>query len=318
MPQPKSLDFRLVQRICDLQQALDQALDSLEELQTKVAAQYLVETQLIETEHFANAQQQVITHLQTQLQQKHQWQEQLLQAFVSRAEQWMAEQLEQLERLKLRTQQGEAEIQNYLVRLKKHCQSDSFTTVLTQQPRIELESEIFVARMLTVSLGTQLQAIHQHSQALETLFNHYRAALAQLAGSLIPLDEDLRPTDAEAHNAAMVLTQSQNAQENAVRFELFHELKLKQRRIDLLQTELAQQMHSQTQMKHQCQAIAAERDHYQQQLQAAEVQVTLLQEQILQQASQAGEYEVKVQYWKEQSRRDRPRLQPVPKSNGSA
>ncbi|NJO11770.1 MAG: hypothetical protein HC873_21480, partial [Leptolyngbyaceae cyanobacterium SL_1_1] len=51
----------MVQRICDLQQALDQALDSLENLQIRVATQHLVESQLIKTEHFANAQQQVIT-----------------------------------------------------------------------------------------------------------------------------------------------------------------------------------------------------------------------------------------------------------------
>jgi hypothetical protein len=37
MFQETSLDFKLVQRICLLQQALDQAMDSLDDLQKRVA-----------------------------------------------------------------------------------------------------------------------------------------------------------------------------------------------------------------------------------------------------------------------------------------
>ncbi|NJN02700.1 MAG: hypothetical protein HC816_09635 [Leptolyngbyaceae cyanobacterium RM1_1_2] len=319
MPEPRSLDFRLVQRICDLQQALDQALDSLENLQIRVATQHLVESQLIKTEHFANAQQQVITHLQTQLKRKQQWQQQLLHQFVNQAEQWMEKQQEQLQKLKIRTQQSEIEIQSYLVRLQKHCQSDSFTAILSQRPRVELESEIFVARMLTVSLGTHLQAIQQHTQTLETVFKSYQSALVQLESSLEPsgdLSISASPDEAIAPNQPP--DQPLDAQANTALFELFHDLKLKQRKIDVLEVELARQSRLQIQSKHQCQAIAAERDHYRHQLQQAEAQVAALQEHILQQASQALECEVKIQFWKEQSEGDRPRLPALLKPGSSA
>ncbi|MEB3336549.1 MAG: hypothetical protein VKJ46_03735 [Leptolyngbyaceae bacterium] len=65
--QVRSLDRERVERIANLEQALDQALNSLKELGLQVRDQQILETQLAATEEFSHIQQQAITKLKLQL-----------------------------------------------------------------------------------------------------------------------------------------------------------------------------------------------------------------------------------------------------------
>lgn len=59
-----------LERICQLEKALEQSLNSSNELRQKLKDQYLLEAQLAATEEIANLQQQVITELKHQLAQQ--------------------------------------------------------------------------------------------------------------------------------------------------------------------------------------------------------------------------------------------------------
>jgi chromosome segregation ATPase len=60
-----------LERIGQLEQALEQSLTSLNELKQKLKDQHLLETQLAATEEIANLQQQAITQLKQQVTQRH-------------------------------------------------------------------------------------------------------------------------------------------------------------------------------------------------------------------------------------------------------
>jgi len=332
MAQDGSLDIRLVTRICHLQQALDQALDSLEELRSRVQNQSLLEFQLAETEKFASVQQQAIAQLQNQFEQRSQTQTRTLQDLMLGTEARVQNQQMELERLRVRIQRSQTEIQTYLIRLKQKCQNSTAMPSLlnsSEQHRIDLESEVFVARMLVVSLGSQLEAAWQHIQGLGTLLNQHQTALTQLKHqqqSTHPVrvesdPEGPDPTPESQYqakksplspipvtSASEVVVEGEGISQAPVQIRALEaqsqshgppDLKSTQLRLAETEAELAEQFKSQTRLKHRCQELAVERDHYKQQTQSLQQQNRELQEQVLQQASQAKEYETAVQYWKD-------------------
>ena len=297
MSQEGSLDFRLVKRICHLQEALDQALDSLDDLKARVQDQQLLESQLAKTEKFSNVQQQLINHFKHQLIQKTHRRDQALQELMADLTNLVERQQIELERLHVRVQQGQAEIQNYLVRLKNQYQGSQTTPYSPQQERMDLESEVMVARALTVSLSAQLKIAQQHIQALNAVLNHHQISL----GRIEALVEQWQPPSEESQ----IPSQSNGIQPidtdpKSTPFELLRELKSKQLIVDELETELDKQFKQQTQLGHRCQELAAQRDHYKLLSDDLERQNVEFQEQIFKQTSQAHEYEATIQYWKDQ------------------
>ncbi len=293
MSQPASIDFRLVARVCHLQRALDQALASLQELQAQIQNQQLLESQLAETEKFSNVQQQIIAQLKRQQSEQQQSQSQVLQDFMATTLALANRQKIELERLRIRTQQTHTEIQTYLIRIRQQYQNAPDLVI----PKInvsETEPEVMVARSLVVGLGSQIEAIWHHLQELDNIFNHHEIGLATLEGSLEPPDP-LSQTSANRNltNPSTQLDQTSNT------FALNQKLKSKQLRVEELEAELTEQFKFQTRLKHHCQELAAERDHYKQQIQALEKQKADMQEQILQQASQISEQVAATQYWKD-------------------
>ena len=297
MSQEGSLDFRLVKRICHLQEALDQALESLDELKLRVQDQQLLESQLAKTEKFSNVQQQLINHFKQQLAQKNHWRDQAVQELIANLTDLIERQQIELERLHVRIQQGQTEIQNYLVRLKNHSQRSQTTPYSPQQERMELESEVMVARALTVSLSAQLKTAQAHIQALDAVLNQHQTSLANIEASVERLEP---PSDDYPVVSQPTFIQALDTDPSSTPFELLHELKAKQLIVDELETELDKQFKQQTQLRHRCQELAVQRDYYKRQTDDLEPQNTELQEQILKQASQASEYEATIQYWKEQ------------------
>ena len=297
MSQEGSLDFRLVKRICHLQEALDQALDSLDELKARVQDQQLLESQLAKTEKFSNVQQQLINHFKHQLTQKNHRRDQALQELMVNLTNLIERQQIELERLHVRIQQGQTEIQNYLVRLKNQCQGSQTTPYSPQQERMDLEAEVMVARALTISLSAQLKTAQQHIQALNGVLKHHQISLAKIEASV---EQEETPADESRILSQQQGIHSTDTDPKSTSFELLHELKTKQLIVDELETELDKQFKQQTQLGHRCQELAVQRDHYKLLSDDLERQNAEFQEQILQQASQAHEYEATIQYWKEQ------------------
>ncbi|MGF1519452.1 MAG: hypothetical protein ACFCVB_16850 [Nodosilinea sp.] len=272
MFQESSLDFKLVQRVCLLQQALDQAKTSLEDMQEQVANHDMLQAHLVQTEEYANVQQKIILNLQQQLEAKDQWQNDVLDRIVVGVQALVADQQLELERLRSRIHQGQAEVQDYLVRLKNHYQSLALGRSATTD--LDLNSEVMIARSLTVSLSSQLQAAQQHIQHLDTTLTRHQVTLARmqayvnnggLGGSLpgeTPALDHAPPDLADDPVALKAIIEAQR------------------QKIAELSSELGRQFHQQTSLKYRCQAIAAERDGLKQRAMALSLENEALQEQI--------------------------------------
>ena len=272
MFQESSLDFKLVQRVCLLQQALDQAKNSLEDMQEQVANHDMLQAHLVQTEEYANVQQKIILNLQQQLEAKDQWQHQVLDQIVVGVQALVADQQLELERLRSRIYQGQSEVQDYLVRLKNYYQNLALGRSATTE--LDLNSEVMIARSLTVSLSSQLQAAQQHIQHLDTTLTRHQVTLARmqayvssggLGGPLPGETLALAPARPDLEDDPVALKAIIEAQ---------------RQKIAELSSELGQQFHQQTSLKYRCQEIAAERDGLKQRAVALSLENEALQEQI--------------------------------------
>jgi len=272
MFQESSLDFKLVQRVCLLQQALDQAKNSLEDMQEQVANHDMLQAHLVQTEEYSNVQQKIILNLQQQLEAKDQWQHQVLDQIVVGVQALVADQQLELERLRSRIYQGQSEVQDYLVRLKNYYQNLALGRSATTE--LDLNSEVMIARSLTVSLSSQLQAAQQHIQHLDTTLTRHQVTLARmqayvssggLGGPLPGETLALAPARPDLEDDPVALKAIIEAQ---------------RQKIAELSSELGQQFHQQTSLKYRCQEIAAERDGLKQRAVALSLENEALQEQI--------------------------------------
>lgn len=272
MFQESSLDFKLVQRVCLLQQALDQAKTSLEDMQEQVANHDMLQAHLVQTEEYSNVQQKIILNLQQQLEAKDQWQSDVLDQIVVGVQALVADQQLELERLRSRIHQGQAEVQDYLVRLKNYYQSLALGRAATTE--LDLNSEVMIARSLTVSLSSQLQAAQQHIQHLDTTLTRHQVTLARmqayvnsggLGGPLPSEPLALAPAAPDLEDDPVALKAIVEAQ---------------RQKIAELSSELGHQFQQQTSLKYRCQAIAAERDGLRQRAVALTLENEALQEQI--------------------------------------
>ncbi|MGB3312158.1 MAG: hypothetical protein WBG32_22950 [Nodosilinea sp.] len=275
MFQENSLDFKLVQRVCLLQRALDQAKESLETMQEQVANHEMLQAHLAQTEEYSNVQQKIIVNLKQQLDAKDQWQSQVLEQLVAGVKDLVVNQQLELERLRVRIHQGQAEVQDYLVRLKNYYQSLSMGRLPIHD--LDLNAEVMIARSLTVSLSSKLQAAQQHIQHLDNTLTRHQVTLARMqayingasTGGLI---------DTEAPLALPPDSQTPPDSDDPVALKAI--IAAQQQKIAELSAELGQQFHQQTSLKYRCQAIATERDGLKQQIVALKLENEALQEQI--------------------------------------
>ncbi|MEM9905119.1 MAG: hypothetical protein AAF921_08875 [Cyanobacteria bacterium P01_D01_bin.44] len=271
MPDSGSLDFRLVTRICHLQQALDQALWSLEDLSKKADAREFLEIQLAETEKYANVQHRLIHELQQKLTCAQQQYNQEMQSVSGRVGALLLHQQMELDRLQRRLQQGHTEIQSYLSHLTTRHRTPSTNP---EDERLALQAEVQIARMLTVSLNAQLNAAREHAQAISAMLsqsqNNLKPAATKAAVSIFPL--------IEAHNGPLDNGHLDNGHLDKehlgngdrpmlpTKFAAQPASDSQQARIQALELELAEQFKHQTHLQSRCQRLAAERDFYRDQL----------------------------------------------------
>lgn len=308
----RSLTQEQVNRIRNLEQALDQSLKSLNELRLQVVDQEFLETQLASTEEISNVQQQAITRLKLQLtQQQQDLEAQLaetqerdltLQDLLTTLEELAQAQQSELERLRAQIAHDRVEVQVYQGRLEKRL-GDLQTAFNTQQQRVtELESQALSARVLSASLEVWLEEAQAQVQELaQQLLTDVASPLQKHQTTLERLDIGLRQVRSalqDQHVLGGNLPESQSIHALAHR-PLEQELAIAQGKIEELEIQIAKQLTTEAMLQHACQELEAERDRQQLRLTDLERQTADMQEQILQQAQQASEYETAVQHWKD-------------------
>jgi hypothetical protein len=287
MQQNSSIDFKLVQRVCLLQQALDQALGSLDELKAQVKDKQWIETQLASTEKYANVQQQAIAHLKQQLSQFVEVQNHLLSVMGYRLNELIDSQQIEFSRVNLQFQQGNAEVQTYLQYVGQHHFSASATGDRTSTQHLALEAEVMIARSMVVNLSKHLGLAQQHLEALTTKLNNHHLNLSQIIKTTQSMVADLEAFEDGAENLepshdrterCFVQTSLESELETVVETardedmeteELRDALRREQTRTCELEAVLLEQFQHQTQIRQRYQEVAAERDYYKRELEKA-------------------------------------------------
>lgn len=291
LAQAQTLEHEWVGRIYHLEQALDQALACIEDLKLQVHDQAFLEAQLATTEEFAYVQQQAIACLKLQLSQQRQLieaqasegevRDQAVQSVLSTTESIAQNQQDVLEQLRSRLAQDQAEVYAHRRRLEKQLQDLQIALDSRQQRVLELESESLTSRMTTASLEVQLAAAQQQIRNLCLSLNQHQTSLANL----------------ETQIAASGVTQL--SLEPLMQTELQQELAIAQGKVEELETQLDRLLKQQAIWQQNYQELEGDRSTNQTRVEAMERQAAEMQEQILQQARQAEEYETAVQHWKD-------------------
>ncbi|MEM0982072.1 MAG: hypothetical protein AAGH78_17605 [Cyanobacteria bacterium P01_H01_bin.58] len=275
MYQSNQLDFKLVQRVCLLQQALDQALDSLAEMQGQVKDKHWIETQLANTEQYANTQQQAIQHLKQHVGQFTAIQQQLLGVMLHRLTTMIDQQQTAFSRLQTQIAQGKIELQTYLQYLGTQGSVSEALSDTSPNASLKLEAEVMVARSMTATLSKQFEAAETHLSTLTADLQSHHLTLNQIVQTLQAMLSDLSGVKAPEGSEAPLMTQAYRAScpdhAPAADAEMLQsQLRRQELKTHELEALLVDQFEQHARLKHRIQALAAERDHYKRQLAEAQ------------------------------------------------
>ena len=277
-----------LERIQDLELALDQSISNLNELRLQIIDQRFLEEQLASTEEIANVQQQAINQLKRQFaekqtafeQQIHQAQtrEQDYQKLLGAAETFAQNQQADLERLRSQLSHDRADQpqQTHLI-----SQIDELQAAMqTQQQRVlELEAQELTARSLAANLELNLQEAQKQIRRLYRELNDRHTAINELEARLegdFAIDPSLNFASTQTSDPTQSL-----------------------QRVEELESQVVKQMATQALLQQACQELELDREQSQTRIAELERQAAEMQEQILSQAQQASEYETAVQHWKD-------------------
>ena len=303
LAEAQALDQERLSRIHHLEQALDQAMTSLEEQRLKLKDQEVLEGQLAATEEFASVQQQVIARFKLQLAEQQQaldaqiletqQRDQAIQELLATIETMTRAQQQEIEKIRLRLSQDQQDAQTSRSRVDKQLQDLQAALESRQQRVSSLESETLSARTLTASLQGQLETSQQQIKELSGSLRQYRSSLAQLEAQIeqTHMALEARQTLASSQHPIPAVEPPPIA--------LQQELAGALRQIEALEEQLAQQTLYQTRSQQTQQELTVDRDRLQAREAELEKQTAEMQEQILQQAQQTTEYETGVQYWRD-------------------
>lgn len=249
-------------RIAQLEKALDQALVCLLDLRHKAQDRDILEAHLKMTEQFSHAQHQAIAQLKSQIQQ----QQQTL------------------------TEQTAA-----LATQEQACLAMQAALSANQHQIAELQSQI---EFHQTHLAQLQDALHQAHEQLEAPSHSTQQQLVQVAEG--QLDAAHAALD-EQQNLTLALRRTQTiaAERNMTIATLQKDLAIAQMKAEELETQLSIQIKLQARWQQSAQELEAERDEQHQRIVQLEQETVQMQEQIFQQARQAHEYEAAVQYWKD-------------------
>lgn len=276
-----------IERIQDLELALDQSISNLNELRLQIVNQQFLEEHLASTEEIANVQQQAINQLKRQFaekqaafeQQIHQAQEreQDYQKLLEAAELFAQNQYAELQRLRTQVMPDRSDA---LDQTRLTSQIDDLQVAMqTQQQQVsELESQELTARSLAATLELQLQEAQKQIRRLYRELNDRHTAINELEARL---EGDF--SDQPLSSSASSHLDAQNSLQ----------------KVEELESQLVKQMATQALLQQACQELELDREQNQTRIAELERQAAEMQEQILSQAQQASEYETAVQHWKD-------------------
>ena len=284
MQQSGSLEFKLVQRVCLLQHALDQALNSLNELKTQVQDKHWVESQLASTEKYANVQQQAIAHLKQELAQFANVQHDLLNVIGYRLNELIDQQQQTFNHLSIEFQQSHAELQTYLQYLGRQRSVSSTAEPDTQAYCLTLEAEVRVARSMAVQLSKHLRLAKQHLGSLKGDLGNHHLNLSYMIKTIQSMITELETFDgAQAVRPALPAATTPSGSSAALLSPtevmtavdddaldagaLQSTLRRQNLCIHELQTLLRESAEEKTKLGQRYQEVAAERDYYRRELQ---------------------------------------------------
>lgn len=314
--QARSRSHEQIERIRHLEQALDQSLASLSEMQLQVIDQHLLEAQLASTEDISNIQQQAIVRLRLQLVQQQQaldahltetqGRDRSLQTLLNTMEA-LTQAQQQLTQLQAQIAHDRADVQVYQQRLEAqlgHLQAD----LNAQEPTLALETQSLDARTLTDHLTARLEQAQAQVSELSQILSDRQVALKHLEAELQQVYRTLQEQQAlldslqqsRLFNASALVTVAPATAtlETAVS-AIAPDLAAAYAKIAALEAQAAKQTTAQAMLRHACQELEEERDRQQARTVELENQTTDMQEQILRQAQQASEYETAIQHWKD-------------------
>ncbi len=308
-------------RIRNLEQALDDSLLSLKDLRSQLIEQNFLEEHLAATEEIANVQQQAILNLKQQLQQL---QQKLAQQPVGEDAAALnppntpAEKVAAAGRkTKSRTGSGP----NHAAAQDAEWGDFPILFGAQQQRMAALEAESLSARVFAASLGVWLhQALtevrslaqqvsdrapqfHQLELRLQQALQQTQVTLQRHQGSMA-LEADIAALSRETLEQA-----SASLGDRGAPLPTAEELAIAQAKVEDLETEMARQMSLQTLLQHANRELEQDREQQQARLADLERNTADLQEQVLQQAQQASEYQTAIQHWKDRYVADHSQIQ---------
>lgn len=282
MQQSNSLDFKLVQRVCLLQQALDQALSSLAELKAQVQDKQYVETQLANTEKFANVQQQAIAHLKQELAQFTTIQNDLLSVMGYRLNELIDQQQEALDQLNIQFHQSHAELQAYLQYLGKQRQEYQHLSDDTEACRLAVQAEVMMARSMAVHLSQHLGLAKQYLGQLKSDLGNHHLNLGHIIKTIQAMIAELKSfegseveawTRSDSQPVTLELPSMTNLSELMLSTDdesdltvIRAALRRQDRRSQELEAALLEHLAQKAQLQQRYQQVAAERDYYRKEL----------------------------------------------------
>jgi chromosome segregation ATPase len=281
-------EYDRVSRIRHLEQALDQALESLAEMRQELQEKSFLESQLAATEKFASVQQQAIARLRMRAQQ----QQQIIESHLARCR-------ETVYRSPRSTDSRVGEMAPPLPDIPlpaatiEPCQAAALTPDADCQRVADLEQQLEQAHALSERLQARLVDAQQRIQELSLAVDEQRAReTAEAQPPTAPQKEKTRPRRSPSPQQWM--------QKKRAIATLGQDFALAQIKVEELEMEVARQMRQQALWQQRYHEAKGESDSYRTRIHTLDEQTAEMQEQVFQQAQQIGEYEAAVQHWKDQ------------------
>jgi chromosome segregation ATPase len=297
-------DGELLERINHLEEALEEALNTIDGLNHQLTQKEILAQELAATEEVATIQQQALSHLKQQLagqqqaleqQINHsQAKEQSIHELLSNVENLTQTLQGELERLRTQMAQNRAMIQNGQKQLEKQLLERDTEIEFQKQRVAELQSQILAVRSLVASLELQLVEQEQH---IEVLYNR----LGDRGNLIKQLEEQIKQTqdalEAQSQvNSSLVQTQDIVKEQNVTINTLYQ-------KIESLENHLTRQMKIQSRLQQACQELTQQCNDYQIRNTELEKQTVGLQEQLQKHpqelSQQMLEYTSMIDYWKQ-------------------
>lgn len=286
-----------VERIQDLEQALDQAIANLNELRLQVANQHFLEQQLASTEEIANVQQQAIHQLKRQFAEKQTSLEQQIQELQSRVQRDQA----LLAAVPVEAAESEAPEAHSRDRASRERLSSHFETQAHQRQVEDLQSALENQQRQFAERESQEATARSQAASLETQLTEAQRQITRLYRELSDRHTAINELEArlEGEFAPEPPLITHFPTPNAQVSDLNRSESLPLGKGEELEAQIAKQVANQALLQQACQELEADRELSQTRIAELERQAVEMQEQILSQAQQASEYEAAVQHWKD-------------------